>query len=79
MMDKKRLTKEAIFRLSHQKNHWIKLKICETLGWCHNTILNKIRRNDWNGDLTKDAVLDVLEENLPMSRADLLETKEEEE
>jgi hypothetical protein len=75
-MNRVKLTDEALFRLSHPKNRAVKSEICKILGWHPNTILNKMRRNAWNGDLTKAIVLDILEERLRMSKDEILKTQE---
>jgi hypothetical protein len=74
-MNRKRLTKEALYKLQHPKNLHIKYKLMEILNRTKVSINLTARKNEWNGDFTKDAVLDVLEAELRMSRAELLEVE----
>jgi len=75
-MKRKRLTQEAIFILTHPKNLELRRQIENILNCSNVTVLNKIKSNSWNGDLTKDAVLEYLSEKLRISRENILESQE---
>jgi hypothetical protein len=75
---KARLTSEAITKINHPKNAWIKKGLSEPLGVsAYSTIWCAVKANEWNGDLTKEAVLQYLENELGMTRDQLLETIDE--
>jgi hypothetical protein len=72
---KARLTSEAIGKLNHPKNIHIKGGLMEPLGCTsRSTVWVKLVANEWNGDLTKESVLQYLEDALGMTRDQLLET-----
>jgi len=71
-----RLTTEAIYRIKNPKNQHIKDGLGVPMGRsARATRLYALRANEWNGDLTKEAVIRYLEENLKMTREQLLEVE----
>lgn len=74
-MKRKRLTQEAIFKLTHPNSLELRRQIEGILGCTNVTVLNKIKHNSWNGDLTKDAVLEFLSEGLGINRDNILESE----
>ena len=73
---KVRLSNEAITKLrhEHEKYREIKLGLGVPLGIkAISSIYVAVKVNEWNGPLTKEAVLLYLEGKLNMKRSDLLE------
>ena len=69
-----RLTGEAIARINHPKNRHIRLGLTTPLGCAaYSTAWVAIKANEWNGALTKMAVLEYLSDQLNMSREQMLE------
>ncbi|MDR1553003.1 MAG: hypothetical protein LBS69_06020 [Prevotellaceae bacterium] len=78
-MVKKRLTKEAIFKMTHPKRYEARIELSQILGFTSVCINKKLRQNKWNGTLTTETALLFLEKELEMSRSQILETAEDEE
>ena len=75
-MNKKRLARDTVFKLRHPQYKYVHARMRELLGGVNNaTILRYIRNNAWNGLLTTDAVLEMLESELHTGRDLLLESK----
>ncbi|MDR2927164.1 MAG: hypothetical protein LBV41_03015 [Cytophagaceae bacterium] len=75
---KARLTSEVIARINHPKNTQIKQGLKKPL--CitsYPPVWYMLKANEWNGNLTKEAVLQYLEDTLGMTRDQLLETIDE--
>jgi hypothetical protein len=73
---KKRLSKEAIFRLQHPKNREVRENVSLVLEVTVNTVLYHLRKNGWNNLLTTEAALLVIEEGLGLDRKVLLDSGE---
>lgn len=74
-MKKRRLTSEAVEKLTHPKNLAVKEMLAVTLGVHLNTITRKLNTNEWNGDLTKLSAIEVIERELRMPKENVLETE----
>lgn len=76
---KVRLTDEVINKLKHPNNKGVREGLRRPLGIASksSTLWVTLKCNEWNGDLIKHNVLQYLEENLNMTREELLETVDE--
>jgi hypothetical protein len=76
---KARLTSEVIARIRHPKMRHIWPKINELYGITptSNRTYDILKANEWNGKLTNAATLEYLEDELGMTRDQLLETIDE--
>jgi hypothetical protein len=70
---RRRLTNEALFKLTHKNNLGVKQEISDALGVTIAGVQYMIRQNMWNGRLTTETVLLILEERLSMDRKDMLQ------
>jgi hypothetical protein len=75
---KARLTNEAIWKIQHPKNKNIKKGLEKVLEINHSTVWYTLKINDWNGHLTKEVALRYLEQELRMTRAQMLEIEDNE-
>ena len=72
-----KLSEEAIFRLSHPKHKRVQSLLRIVLRGVNNsTILRHINANRWDGELTKQAALDVMARELGMPAEMLVERQE---
>jgi hypothetical protein len=67
-----------VFSLPRPKNPDIKNEVQKNLGYTIQGINSTINRNIWNGIMTSEVVLEVLEKELKMSRSDRQELEKEE-
>lgn len=75
---KARLTSEVITKLNHPKNALIKRGMMLPMGiTSRSTLWATLGINEWNGNLTKESVLQYLEQELGMTRNNLLEIVDE--
>lgn len=75
---KARLSSEAIARIKHPKRYIIRKGLQKPLGFTsYSTVWYSLKANEWNGNLTKESVLQYLEHELGMKRSELLEIVDE--
>ena len=77
MSVKIRLTSEAMNRINHPKNYHIRAGMTKPMCSAYSTVWLSLKENKWNGNLTKEAVIQYLEEKLEMTRNQLLEVVDE--
>jgi hypothetical protein len=73
-----RLNYETIRKIQHPKNIHVKKGLEKVLEITRTVVWYTLKLNDWNGHLTKEVALRYLEQELRMTRAQMLEVEDNE-